>query len=416
MVNVRSFGENPQKVSEYVAAFVRGVHEGGALATAKHFPGHGDTIVDSHITLPVLELDRTRLNQIELAPFRAAISAGVDSIMTAHIALPQITGDRLPASISPYINTELLRRALKFDGIITTDSLGMHAITERYTPAESALRAIKAGADVALLPPDPRAAIDAIEAAVQRGEITEERINESVRRLLRAKYRVGLARERTVDLDAVNRIVEEPESVREADSVAERGLTLLRNQGAVLPLDPQIWQGTLYVIIAGDADYDQGRVLQTEIEARVKGARLIRIDGRTTPAEYEQAMAEAMKAQAVVVAPFIKRAALKGTVALPDAQAAFVRRLVKSRKPVAVIAFGSPYQLQQYPEAGVYLVTYAVEMVAQRAAARALFGETAIRGRAPVSLPGLFKIGDGLRTEARSENSKSKRKEALPHN
>jgi beta-N-acetylhexosaminidase len=406
MVNVRSYSENPQRTAEFVAAEVRGLRDGGVLSTAKHFPGHGDTPIDSHISLPVININRARFNSVELAPFRAAIAAGLDSFMTAHIALPEITGDNLPASLSPQINKDLIRKELKFDGIITTDSLGMGAIIKNFKGTEGAVLAIKAGADVALLPPDPKGTIDATEQAVLRGEISREQIDDSVRRLLRAKYRVGLAKTRSVDLNAVNKIIEKPENVRFANELAERSITLLRNENNVLPLGAKQLQNALFIIAAGDDDPDQGNVFKAAIENRLKTARVIRVDKRTTEKEYKQILEQAEKAGTVVVAPFVKRAALKGTVELPEAEAEFVREIIDLKKPVAVIAFGSPYQLKQFPKAKVYAAAYAVEDVAQTAAARAIFGETAITGRAPVSLPGFFKIGDGLQLDATTRRQK----------
>ncbi|MCA1624248.1 MAG: glycoside hydrolase family 3 protein [Acidobacteria bacterium] len=402
MVNVRSYGEDAQKTAEFVAAEVRGLKDGGVLSTAKHFPGHGDTPIDSHIFLPIINVKREHFSSVELAPFRAAIAAGLDSLMTAHIALPEITGDNVPASLSPQINNDLIRKELKFDGIITTDSLGMGAIIKNYKGTEGAVRAIKAGADVALLPPDPKGTIDATQAAVVRGEIPREQIDASVRRLLRAKYRVGLAnpKARTVDLNAVNRIVEKPENVRFANELAERSMTLFRNEKNVLPLNANQAQNTLFIIVAGDEDPDQGNVFKTAIETRVKNASVRRVDRRTTEKEYNLLFDEAKKAETIVVAPFVKRAALKGTIALPNEEAEFMQRIVDLKKPVAVVAFGSPYQLQQFPKAKVYMAAWAVEDVAQNAAARAIFGETAITGRSPVSLPGFFKIGDGLQVGA----------------
>jgi beta-N-acetylhexosaminidase len=406
MVNVRSYGENPQRTSEFVAAEVRGLRDGGVLSTAKHFPGHGDTPIDSHIVLPIIKINRQRFETVELAPFRAAIAAGLDSFMTAHIALPEITGDNLPASLSPQINRDLIRKQMKFDGIITTDSLGMGAIIKNYKGAEGALLAIKAGADIALLPPNPKEAIDAIEAAVLRGEIPREQIDDSVRRILKAKYRVGLTKKTAVDLNQVNKIIEKPENVRFADELAERSITVFRNEANVLPLGAKQLQNTVFVIAAGDDDPEQGNAFRAAIETRLKTARVFRVDKRTTEKEYEGILDEAKKAGTVVVAPFVKRAALKGTVELPDEEAEFVRRLIDLKKPVAVIAFGSPYQLKQFPKARVYAATYAVEDVAQRAAARAIFGETAISGRAPISLPGFFKIGDGLQLDATTRKQK----------
>ncbi|MBA3240538.1 MAG: glycoside hydrolase family 3 C-terminal domain-containing protein, partial [Acidobacteria bacterium] len=396
VISVRSFGEDPRRVAEFVEAGVRGVRDGGALATAKHFPGHGDTAVDSHIGLATIKADRARLERVELVPFRAAIAAGVDAVMTAHIALPLVTGDELPASLSPKLTGELLRRELGFDGLIVTDSLGMGAITKGYPGGEAAVRAIKAGADLALSPPDPKGALDAIVEAVRRGEISESRIDESVRRILRAKYRVGLAEKRLVDLSAVNRIIERPESVLEARRVAENSITLLRNGGSLLPLDAARAARTLFVVVAADDEPEEGRTFIPDIKKRLKDARVLRADPRTTAEEYEKLLAEASKVEIIVVAPFVKRAANKGTVALPEAQAEFVRRLIATGKPVIVAAFGGPYLIRQFPEASVYLTAYAIEDVAQAAAVRVLLGEVPARGRLPVRIPGLFEIGAGI--------------------
>ncbi|MDQ3750352.1 MAG: glycoside hydrolase family 3 protein [Acidobacteriota bacterium] len=408
MVNVRSYGENPQRTAEFVAAEVRGLKDGGVLSTAKHFPGHGDTPIDSHIILPVINIKHERFNTVELAPFRAAIAAGLDSLMTAHIALPEITGDNLPASLSPQINNDLIRKELKFDGIITTDSLGMGAIIKNYPGTEGAVRAIKAGADVALLPPDPKGTIDALEQAVLRGEISREQIDASVRRLLRAKYRLGLAnpKARTVDLNVVNRIVERPENVRVANEIAEKSITLFRNENNILPLSAKQANNAIFIIAAGDDDTDQGSVFKTAIETRLKNARVIKVDKRTTEKEYEKILDDAKKAGTVVVASFVKRAALKGTIELPETEAAFIRKLIDEKKNVAVVALGSPYQLQQFPKARSYMAAWAVEDVAQTAAVRAIFGETAIQGRSPVSLPNFFKIGDGLQIAAQKGREK----------
>jgi beta-N-acetylhexosaminidase len=401
VINIRSFGEDPRRVAEFVAAMVRGIRDGGALATAKHFPGHGDTAVDTHIGMAAIRADRARLERIELVPFRAAIGAGVDSVMTAHVALPDVAGDSLPATLSPRMTTELLRGELKYGGIVVTDSLGMGAITRGYPDGEAAVRAIKAGADVALTPPDPKAAIDALEAAVKSGQLTEERIDESVRRLLAARYRLGLARQRFVDPAAVNRVVERPENVREAQRVAEASMTLLRNRGDVLPLDPASAASTLFVVVAADEDDEEGRVLIPQVQRRAKGARVLRIGPRAAASEHEAALAEAQKAERVVVAAFVKRAASKGTVALPEAQAELVRKLIATKKPLAVVAFAGPYLIRQFEDAPAYMVAYAIEEVAQAAAARAIFGETDITGRLPVTVPGLFELGAGLRLAAR---------------
>ncbi len=400
MVNVRSYGENSETVSKYVAEEVRGLRDGGVLSTAKHFPGHGDTPIDSHINTPTINISRERFETVELAPFRAAIAAGLDSFMTAHIALPNVTGDNVPASLSPQINQDLVRKQLKFDGIITTDSLGMGAITKNYSPTESSVLAIKAGADIALLPPNPKTAIDAVEKAVLSGEIPVKQIDDSVRRILKAKYRVGLVNAKSVDLANVNRVVEKQANVKFANDLAERSMTLFRNENNILPLGAKRVAKTMFVIVAGDDDFDQGMIFKAAIEQRAKNSKVVRVDKRTTKDEYEQILTDAKRAETVVIAPFVKRAALKGTIALPDAEAEFIQKAISANKRTAIVAFGSPYQIQQFPAARTYLAAWAVEDVAQTAAARAIFGETSITGRSPVALPNFFKIGDGLQIDA----------------
>ncbi|HEX8188767.1 MAG TPA: glycoside hydrolase family 3 N-terminal domain-containing protein [Pyrinomonadaceae bacterium] len=398
VINVRSFGEDPGRVAEFVAAAVRGTREGGALSTAKHFPGHGDTAVDSHIGLPTIRADRARLERLELVPFRAAVAAGVDSVMTAHVALPALTGDDLPATLSPKVTTDLLRGGLKFDGLVVTDSLGMGAITKGFPGGEAAVRAIVAGADVALTPPELKASLDALEEAVGGGRLPRERVDESVRRILRAKYRLGLSEGRTVDAAAVRSLVERPEALAYARRVAEASVTLLRDGGGLLPLDAKRAASAAFVVVAADEDPEEGRTFVPRVQARVPGARVLRADPKTTAGEYEALLSEAAKAETIVVAAFVKRAAGKGTVALPERQAEFVRRLISTGRPVAVVAFSGPYLVRQFPDAAAFAVAYGIEDVAQEAAARVLFGDAPARGRLPVTVPGLFAAGAGIQT------------------
>ncbi|HWS86081.1 MAG TPA: glycoside hydrolase family 3 N-terminal domain-containing protein [Pyrinomonadaceae bacterium] len=401
VISVRSFGEDPRRVAEFVSAAVRGTREGGALSTAKHFPGHGDTAVDSHIGLPTIGADRTRLDRLELVPFRAAVAAGVDAVMTAHIALPKITGDGLPATLSPKVTTEMLRRELRFDGLVVTDSLGMGAITKGFPNGEASVRAIQAGADVALTPPELKASLDALEEAVNSKRLSPERVDESVRRVLRAKYRLGLAERRTVDPSAVKNLVERPEALASARRVAEASVTLLRDGRGLLPLDAKRAAGAAFVVVAADEDPEEGRTFVPQVQKRVPGARVLRADPKTDVARYDALLSEATKAETIVVAAFVKRAAGKGTVALPERQAEFVRKLVASGRPVAVIAFSGPYLVRQFPDAAAFMVAYGIEDVAQEAAARVLFGDAPARGRLPVTVPGLFGAGAGIQFKAK---------------
>ncbi|MDQ3712506.1 MAG: glycoside hydrolase family 3 protein [Acidobacteriota bacterium] len=396
VINIRSFGADPKKVGEFVAALSRGTRDGGCLSTLKHFPGHGDTATDSHIGLSVVPLNRARLDSVEFVPFRAGIDGGADSVMTAHLAVPQVTGDEIPGTLNPKITTGILRKDLKFDGIITTDSMEMGAITKNFPNGASAVMAIKAGADVVLFPSNVEKAIEAIEAAIKKGDMTEERINESVRRLLSAKFRLGLIENRFVDLAKVNQLVEKPENVREANATAEKSITLLRNADNILPLNIEKANKSLFVVIAADDDPVEGAALIPEIMRRAPKAKTVRLDPRSTRDEYEKVTEQAKQFDSIILAPFVKRAALKGTVALPENQTKFVREMIDLKKPVAVVAFGSPYLIRQFPEVKTYVVTYAIEEVAQTAAARKMFGEVPFTGKLPVSVPGIFEIGAGI--------------------
>ena len=316
--------------------------------------------------------------------------------MTAHLAVPKVTNDELPATLNPKISIDILRKEFKFEGIITTDSMEMGAITKNFPNGKSAVMAIKAGADVVLFPPKIEKAIEAIEAAVKKGEITEFRINESVRRLLAAKYRLGLAENRFVDLAKVNQAVEKPENVREANLTAEKSITLLKNDDNIFPLTSEKAGKTLFVVIAADDDAVEGIAFTPEIQRRAPRAKIVRLDPRSTPQEYEKVLSDVRDFDSIILAPFVKRAALKGTVALPENQTNFIKQIIQTNKPVAVIAFGSPYLIRQFPEAKNYVVTYAIEEVAQTALVRAMFGEVAFAGKLPVSIPGNFQIGAGI--------------------
>ncbi len=399
VINIRSYGENPTKVGEMVSAFSQGTQAANCLSTLKHFPGHGDTATDSHIGLGVINVDKTRLDALELVPFKTAINKGADSVMTAHLAVPKLTGNEIPATLNPQISTDLLRKELGFDGIIVTDAMEMGAIEKNYSREKSVVMAVQAGADVVLLPLSVSGAIDSIESAVKKGDLTEERINLSVRKILHAKYKLGLVNNRLVDIANIARIVERPANVKEANEVAEKSITLLRNDKNLLPLSADKAKKTLYLVIAADDEPErivEGVAFIPEVQRRLPNAKIYRLDLRTTQTEFDKVFEESKSYEAIVLAPFVKRAANKGTVKLPDLQTNFVRKMLASDKDVAVIAFGSPYLIRQFPEAKTYVVTYAIEEIAQFAATKTLFGEVKFQGKLPVSIPDLFPIGSGI--------------------
>jgi beta-N-acetylhexosaminidase len=396
IINTRSFGEDPARVSEFVAAFVRGVEENGGLATAKHFPGHGDTSTDSHLDLPMVSSDRAHLDRVELAPFRAAIAAGASTLMTGHLAVPALEPDpNVPATMSPKIMTDLLRGQMGFDGLVVTDALDMGGVTVRYPPGEVAVRSILAGADVLLVPPVLDAALQAVRDAVASGRIPMSRLDEAVTRVLRAKAKLGLNKSKLVDLDALARNFDRPEYDRAAMDIADRGITLLRDDQHILPLDPTKPSRILLVAVSGDSDPYPAGNLENEIRWRLDSLTTVRMDTRFVLADTVKLPAPDTY-DIAIAAVYVRVTDRKGSVGLPDDEAALVHRLLSAGKPVVVAGFGSPYLAESFPSAKTYIAAFGTGDVAQRAMGRALFGQTAVGGRLPVNIPGVAVIGAGL--------------------
>ncbi len=402
IINVRSFGEDPALVAEMVSSFVRGAQSGGVIATAKHFPGHGDTATDSHADLPVIMHDEGRLDSLELVPFRAAVEAGIGSIMTAHIAFPEIEGNaRVPGTLSPAITQGLLREHLGFDGLIVTDAMNMAGVTKHFGTGEAAVRAIEAGADMVLMSEDVYAARAAVLRAVASGRLSEARLDASVRRILRTKERIALHRKRTVDLEAARRHVATRTHRMLSETIARASLTLLRNEGGLLPLlDPP--ERILVLTLSDGDDADTGLRFTRMVRARAGNSRVARrlIDRRSSDEEREAALRDAAGYDLVLVPAFVRVRSWSGKISLPDKQRTFLDSLLATGKPVALISFGNPYipvGLARQPD--VYLAAYGAAEVSQKAVAQALFGESGFQGRLPVTIPGLHAYGDGLALE-----------------
>ncbi|MEJ7810477.1 MAG: glycoside hydrolase family 3 N-terminal domain-containing protein [Gemmatimonadaceae bacterium] len=393
VINTRSFGEDPRAVARLAAAFVRGVQEQGVLATAKHFPGHGDTDTDSHLALPVVRSDRARLDSVELVPFRAAIEAGVGGVMTAHIALPALGEPATPATLVPRVVSGLLQDTLGFRGLVFTDALTMEGVGQGYPVEKSTVLAVQAGADILLKPTDIPRAIDAVVAAVERGEISPERIERSVRKTLETKARLGLAERRPVDLARLREVVGAPEHWAVAREIAARAVTLLRDSASLVPVARSAPMAV--ITYAPEAELTAGRAFASEIRALAPGTRVWRIAPHTGTAELDS-LADAVATMArVVVTTHVRTIEGEGRSAIPAHIAAWVERLAR-RANVVVVANGNPYVIRQFPAVGSYMVTYGIDPSLERAAARALLGAAPISGHAPISLPGFFARGDGL--------------------
>jgi beta-N-acetylhexosaminidase len=401
VINIRSYGENPQMVSANVRAFIQGARadpKNRVLTTAKHFPGHGDTAVDSHSALPSIPADRAHLDSVEFAPFRAAIEEQVDSIMTAHLAVPALDAPDLPATLSPAILTGLLRNDLKFEGLIVTDALDMGGVAKGYSNAEAAVRAIEAGADVLLMPADPEAAIRAVVAAVNKGRLSVKRIDESVVRVLTAKQSVGMDRAKLVDLEAIADVVNPPEAAARAQEISDRAVTLVKNDNGAVPLRNA--KDACFVILTEGRYSNEGQTLTTEL--RQRGAnKLFTLDPTLPDSEIDAVARNAAGCEQIAVLAFASAGAYKGDLALPGSYPKLIESLIASGRAVTLVSLGSPYLARSFPKVSAYLTTYSPVVTAETSAVRALFGEIEIRGHLPVTIPGIADFGFGI-TVARS--------------
>ena len=401
IINTRSFGEDPQRVAEFVTAFVHGVEENGGLSTLKHFPGHGDTAADSHIDLPVIHADRERLNSLELVPFRAAMAAGASSVMTGHLSIPSLEPDtNIPATLSHNILTGVLRDELKFQGLVVTDAMDMGGITVRFAPGEAAVRAVLAGADALLMPPVPDAAFEALQSAVKSGRITKARLDASVRRILEAKARLGLNKNRLVDVNAINSKFGSVAWQNEAQQISDRGVTLLRDIPKRLPLDGAKPVRALLVAMYADPEPYPGEDLERELRTRFDSVTTLRADTRFVKADSLK-LPPAENYDVTILALFVRVSDRKGNVDVPAEQAVLAEHIYKSGKPVLTVGFGSPYLIEGFPQAETWLGVFGISDVAQISVARALFGEIPVRGHLPVTIPGLeLKAGFGIELPA----------------
>lgn len=406
IINVRSYGADPQAVARGVSAFIEGAHadkRNYVLVTAKHFPGHGDTAEDSHLQLPKLDQPKQRIESLELVPFRAAIAQGVDAVMTAHLAVPAFEPEPEPATVSHNILTGLLRHELGFKGIIVTDAMEMRAVTALYPGGEASVRAIEAGADVLLMPTDPGASIRAIEAAVRAGRISRQRIDVSAAKVLAAKRRAGLFRSRLVNLDAISEGIEDDKLDALARSVAERAVTLVRDEKHLFPVPAG--EGSCLVVLSENPFSTRGETLARELARRLPALKTF-VTNPAMPAGLLSAIAtQTAQCKQIYAAAFVTVAASRGSVDLEGGLDSFLKTLVRNPVPVALIAFGNPYLLRAVPDIGSYAATFSTAVTSEAAVAKAILGEIRIGGKMPVDIPGLAKIGDGLDVPAKAKTA-----------
>jgi beta-glucosidase-like glycosyl hydrolase/CubicO group peptidase (beta-lactamase class C family) len=396
IINVRAFGEDPEMVARFAEAFIRGCQAGGLLTTAKHFPGHGDTAEDSHIELAYVPADSARLEQVELPPFRRAIAAGVDFVMTAHLNARGVAMNPYdPATIAPEIMTGLLRQRLNFDGVLVTDAMQMWAMSRNYTDAFATVQAVQAGVDVILLQENVPEMIAELEKRVQAGAIKIERINASVRRLLRAKAKLGLNRQRFVNLDSLATRLTTTAAKAAAANAAARAITLLKNEKNILPFSSTDTSRVVVIEFWDEAHVRGASPFARELSRYLKNRsnHLLTID--SDHCDFAEILKSVRSARAQIWPIYTSPRAWKGHIGLPESLQSFADSLLATGVPAAAVSFGNPYIYPQVQNAAAYLATFGANEILEIAAARALVGATGISGKSPVSIPGYFERGAG---------------------
>jgi beta-N-acetylhexosaminidase len=416
IINTRSFGEDAAQVGDLVAAYIKGAHEAGMLTTAKHFPGHGDTATDSHLGVASVTVDRARLDSVELPPFRRAIEAGVDSVMVAHVTVPALDADpNHVATISPAVVSELLQKQMGFNGIVVTDALDMVGLTHLFINdiGRAAVEAFKAGSDLLLIPADLGASFNAMVQAVGSGEISQERLDRSVLKILKAKASLGLNEARLVDVNALANVVGKPENLAFGQQVADAAVTLVRDNGTVLPLKHKGTVGSslpymtqeetrdqvVAVLFSDDVRTDSGRAFSRELRARVPDAHVIYVDPRVAAGMSDEVLKAVDQAKNVIAAVYAVPVPGKAgnAIATSDPTATLLQEVLdRAAAKTMVVAMGNPYLAKDFPKIETYLCTFSNATVSEVAAVKALFGEIAIRGHLPVSIPNVAQRGAGI--------------------
>lgn len=420
IINTRSFGEDPKQVGDLVSAYIKGAHEGGMLTTVKHFPGHGDTATDSHLGVASVNVDRSHLDTIELPPFKQAIAAGVDSVMVAHVTVPALDSDpNHVATISPTVVSDLLEKDLGFKGVVVTDALDMAGLTHLFANdiGRAAVEAFKAGNDLLIIPADLPASYNSMVKAVTSGEISKERLDRSVLKILKLKASLGLNEARAVDLNTLATTIGKPQDMAFGQQVADSAITLVRDSGKVLPLKSkgtakgglpymsreETHNQNLAVLFSDDVRTDSGRAFGREFRARIPDARVIYVDPRIAGGMTDEVLKAVDEAQTVVTGVYVIPTAGKigNSMAMADATGALLQQMLdRAAGKMAVVAVGNPYLATDFPKVETYMCTFSNASVSEVAAVKAMFGEIPIRGHLPVTIPNIAERGAGLERPA----------------
>jgi len=397
IVNTRSFGESPKLVSQMVTSFIEGAHKNNFGAVVKHFPGHGNTDFDSHIDLATIYSSREEIESTELVPFKAAVKAGVDMIMTAHIYVPALEETPgVPATLSRSILTDLLRTEMRYDGVIITDAMGMGGIKNNFTEKYAIVSAINAGCDLLINNGiDAEYTFNSIKEAVNNGLLSKARIDSSVRRLLTLKMKLGLHKNRFMNMDSNDQIIGLPSTHRLAQEIAEKAVTLVKDDTGLLPIKTSVSDLAIINLHDVNTRHEINR-FQSEMLKLYPKASIFNLDLSDDTEDYSAVLDTIADNATVVIGAFIRYGAYKGHVDLSVDQSAFMMQLQKKTQNIIVYSFGNPYILRHFPGISTYLCGFGWQSVCQKAAVKALSGQIAITGKMPVSIPGIINFGEGL--------------------
>ena len=396
IINVRSFGEDPNLVSRMSEMMIKGLQDGHVIATAKHFPGHGDTEIDSHKDLPVLNFSMDRLNQIELVPFKNAVQKNVMSVMIAHLSFPELEPKpNVPASLSENIVNGLLIDKLGFEGLIVTDALNMQGITKYFSPSQVAVMCVKAGIDLILMPLDEETTIDAIERAVNSGEITEQRINKSAEKILKVKAWLGLNENKYVNSTDVYKVINTPESNELAQQIADESITLVKDEGNIIPFK-QLNEKVLVFNISTGTDNVNSNYFSEKISSAYPNSIIMDENTDIDEKSVSELLQTANDYQYIIAAIYAKVKYGTGKIYILPAHKELINSLASMNKRVIVISFGNPYLLKEFPDIPNYLCAYGDADVSINAVIRAIRGEIKIKGKLPVTITDNYKIGTGI--------------------
>ena len=396
IINTRSFSENADIVSEFSKKYAKGLQDYGMIATAKHFPGHGDTQTDSHSSLAMIPSDSSRLWSLELKPFATMAEAGVDVVMVAHVHAPDYQPEADdPATLSPFWVTDVLKDRLGFDGAIITDGMGMGGITKNYSDDYAIVKAVQAGCHIIIQNYDMVGSIDAIEKAVLDGEISEQQINSSALKMLELKYKVGLNLNPYVGLDLMMRNISTKRNREASNRIASEAITLVKDSKGLLPINASP-KDTLYIIDIYDQEYKHSRstVASKIISERIP-VRAIQVDESDKKPILDVIVKSIPKNSQILINAFVSPKEWKDRIFFPDNETYFVRELIKKSDRIILASLGTPYLLQDFPKVSTYLCAYNGSYLMQNALANALLGSKDISGRLPISIPGLYEIGSG---------------------